>query len=189
MPQFYSFPFISNPKTTPLLFRRCWVQIKGNHSLSDYNLSYKSCRNITKSHSSIHGFSLGLWGQMSTLQTQQVHTALRFLVLPPCSGCIRSSFAIQFQWYGSLLISNCVDIVSAEAKQSPRGGFWLKRIDSPALGCLHSCTCPTNKQREEIPCSWQVLPAPHWCAKWGCTVGLPEVSSILIDSMSLWKLY
>lgn len=49
------------------------MQAKDSHSLPDYNLRYESSRNITKSHSAINGFSSGLWRQMSTLQTQQVH--------------------------------------------------------------------------------------------------------------------
>lgn len=53
---------------------------------------------------------------MSTLETQQAHIALRFLVLPQYSGCIRSCLAVLFQWYGSLIISNCVDRVNTEAK-------------------------------------------------------------------------
>ena len=63
---------------------------------------------------------------MSTLQTQQAHVALRFLVLPQYSGCIRSSLAVFFQSYGSLLISNCVGRLNAEAKHH-RGAALLPK--------------------------------------------------------------
>lgn len=58
------------------------MQAKENRSLSDYDLRYESSRNITKSHGSINGFSLGLWRLTSTLQAQQAHIALRLSVLP-----------------------------------------------------------------------------------------------------------
>lgn len=62
---------------------------------------------------------------MSTLQTQ-AHIALRFLVLPQYSSSIRSTLAVFFQWYGSLIISNSVDRVNAEAKQH-RGAVLLPK--------------------------------------------------------------